>query len=180
MNFENYSSQEHQEKNEKLKQSLTEELGTLLHDEWRASRKLDNGSYQERVKVLAMVQKDGIMQAKWFNQGDEPTDAEIVFKQDIANTDFTDLHEDWKRDNAEAAKVAINLVFDTLLRHDSVDIEAASALVHEEWKKRNSWNNDPVLMGPYSELPEAEKQKDRDQIIKAINIVSARLSAANE
>lgn len=164
MNFEN------KKQPEDLKKNLTEDLGSLLHDEWRSGRKKEDGTYQERFKVLAIIEKDGEKKKKWFNRGEEPEESLIILEQDIANTDFKDLHEDWKKDNAEAAKVAMDLVFNKLETGEDIDIEEASDIVHEEWKKRNSWNTDPVLMGPYKDLPEEEKQKDRDQVLKAIDI----------
>lgn len=41
--------------------------------------------------------------------------------------------------------------------------EAACAVVHDEWVKRNAWAPDNLKV-PYADLPEDEKEKDRDHV----------------
>ena len=41
--------------------------------------------------------------------------------------------------------------------------EEACATVHDEWVKRNAWAPDHLKV-PYAQLPEDEKEKDRDHV----------------
>ena len=52
------------------------------------------------------------------------------------------------------------------------NIEGLAAQVHEQWLSRNSWAKDGPLGVSYAELPEEEKQKDRDVITSAYEILS--------
>ncbi len=125
-------------------------VASSLHDQWRASRRKEDGTYEPRMK------DDG-----------------LGGQVDIANTDYINLPEKWQGENKVAAEVAVNLVYGA--KQESKDInspeflEEASEAVHVEWMKRNpkeEWNAAQHV--PYSELPEAEKQKDRDQVVLAI------------
>lgn len=155
---------------------LTAKLGNLLHDEWRAPRKKEDGTYDPRIKVLIKME-DG--KEKWFNEGDSniTTDSQEIKRQDIANTSFDELDSKWQEDNKLAAEVAMGEVFKAIESGRALDdqsfIESASAVVHEEWLKRNGWQATEIQKKPYEELPEEEKRKDRVQIIKAINIFNS-------
>ena len=99
-----------------------------------------------------------------------------TFIVDIASTKFEDLPSDYKHENLEAAKVAIELVFDKVVKWEEITdemIEEMASIVHDERLKRNSWVFDkeswnPVLAVKYIELPEEEKEKDRAQVRQAI------------
>ena len=57
-------------------------------------------------------------------------------------------------------------------------LQEMSAVVHDEWIKRNDWvldpqYGDPVLAKPYAELPESEQVKDTQQLEQAIDKVKA-------
>jgi hypothetical protein len=59
---------------------------------------------------------------------------------DIANTDFEDLPDNWKYENIEAAKVAVDLVYEKILNLEKISnemIEEMSNIVHEKWLERN-------------------------------------------
>jgi hypothetical protein len=60
------------------------------------------------------------------------------------------------------------------------NIEGLAAQVHEQWLSRNSWAKDGPLGASYSELPEEEKQKDRDVITSAYEILSEMQSGQEE
>ena len=97
---------------------------------------------------------------------------------DIANTKFEDLPSNWQYENLEVARVVIDLVYDKIVAGEEITpemVEEMSSVVHEAWMKRNSWEkeNRPHLFVPYSELPEEEKAKDRDQILQAIEIIKS-------
>ncbi len=97
---------------------------------------------------------------------------------DIANTRFEDLSSAWQRENLEAGRVAVNLVYEKVVNGEEITpemIEEMSSIVHDEWMKRNPWNKErePEKFVPYEELPEEEKAKDRDQILRAIEIIKS-------
>jgi hypothetical protein len=126
------------------------DVASALHNEWRANRKREDGTYEPRMK------DDG-----------------VGGQVDIANTDYINLPEKWQTENRIAAEVAVNLVYGA--KQEGKDItspeflEEASEAVHIEWMKRNpkeEWNAAQHV--PYSELPESEKQKDRDQVLLAM------------
>ena len=76
------------------------------------------------------------------------------------NVPFEKLHPDWQKENLAAGRAALAAV----TKHPN-DMEKAAEHVHNEWMKRNpkgDWNAAQHV--PYNELPEAEKQKDRDHI----------------
>ncbi|TSC93126.1 MAG: hypothetical protein CEN89_241 [Candidatus Berkelbacteria bacterium Licking1014_7] len=86
------------EKREKMQLKITE-LGSLLHDEWRAPRKQEDGTFEPRIKSTkdqAWVEKSGTDQV------------------DIANTSYEDLPEDWKGENKASAEVSMSSVYETV------------------------------------------------------------------
>ena len=98
---------------------------------------------------------------------------------DIANTKFEDLPSNWKYENLEAAKVAVDLVYEKIVNREKIDskmIEEMSKIVHEKWLERNgvqwSFENQRVA---YQNLSEEEKAKDRVQIELAIQIVKSEI-----
>ena len=94
---------------------------------------------------------------------------------DILNTSYSDLPPKWQAENKAQAESAIGLVAKNM-DNAMMDIEGLSAQVHEQWLSRNSWAKDGPLGVPYSELPEEEKQKDRDVITAAHEILSQMMS----
>jgi hypothetical protein len=100
---------------------------------------------------------------------------------DILNTPYSDLTPKWQSENKAQAESAIGLVAKNM---DSAieNIEGLAAQVHEQWLSRNSWaiEQKSPLAVPYSELPEEEKQKDRDVITAAYEILSEMQSGQEE
>jgi hypothetical protein len=92
---------------------------------------------------------------------------------DILNTSYAELTPNWQAENKAQAKSAIGLVAKNM---DSAieNIEELAAQVHEQWLSRNPWaiEQKSKLAVSYSELPEEEKQKDRDVITAAHEILS--------
>ncbi len=138
-------------------------LWTLLHDEWRLTRKKEDGTFEPRLKTTkdsAWIEKNGTTEV------------------DIANTLYVDLPEDRQYENKASAEVAIKQIYQTVENQQTLDesfVEAASAVVHEERLKRNAWVYDPkygnpVLTQSYENLPEEEKEKDRVIVRMAIEI----------
>ena len=78
---------------------------------------------------------------------------------------MVDINQPWetlddraKADNAVAAEAA----YEAYKKHPN-DIEAGSAMIHDEWIKRNKKDKsiDKALLEPYAKLSEEEKEKDR-------------------
>ena len=155
------------ESEEMAKAYFAESMGSDLHEEWRKSRLREDWTYEPRWKKS----KD----AEWIQS--HGTD-----DVDIANTTFADLPSNWKYENLEAAKVAIELVFDKVVKWEEItgeDIESMASVVHEKWLERNDWVFDkeygnPILAQEYAKLPEEEKEKDRVQVRQAIQKIKSR------
>ncbi|MCX6737047.1 MAG: hypothetical protein NTW73_03130 [Candidatus Parcubacteria bacterium] len=140
------------------KRQMVVELGSSLHEEWRAPRKKEDGSFEPRIKKT----KD----EEWAKE--HGTD-----DIDIANSSFVELPTDWQGENKAAAEVAMNEVFLANEKERILDeafIEEASTVVHDKWLERNGEWASPELKKPFAELAEEEKEKDRAQIRKAIEI----------
>ena len=144
-----------------VKQQLVTKLGSLLHDEWRAPRKQADGSFEPRKKKT----KD----ETWAT-------AHGTSEVDIANTSFADLPSDWQGENRAAAEVAMNEVFSAVGSGGLLDaafVEKASVAVHDKWLERNGAWAPAEQKKPFGELAEDEKEKDRAQVRKAIEIYEA-------
>ncbi len=98
---------------------------------------------------------------------------------DILNTPFEQLPPKWQAENNAQAASAIMLVANDL-EGAMGNIEGLAAKVHEQWLSRNSWAANGPLGAPYNELPEEEKQKDRDVIVAAYEILSEMMSNEDE
>lgn len=109
------------------KEYFAQKIGSYLHEEWRKTRLNEDGTYEPRMKKskdLARTQKHG-------------TD-----EVDIANTIFEDLPSNWQYENLEAAKVAVDLVYEKVINGEEITsemIEEMSSVVHEKWLERNDW-----------------------------------------
>lgn len=159
-----------------IKESLINSLWSDFHDVRRSTRKkMEDGTYEPRWKP---AEDEEWSKAHGWTQ-------EI----DIANTKFEDLSPKWKKENYDAAKCAIDLVYDKVLDvfinnkwfwrtvFDFNTIENLSSVVHDERMKRNPRNkeSEPEKFVPYNELPEEEKAKDRNQILQAIRKVAFKV-----
>jgi len=161
---------------------LSYSMGSDLHEEWRKTRlivdKNGNKSFDPRWKST----KDNRFASKYLRQlQDGQTNEKGNIRNvkgeievDIANMTFNELPKDWQAENLAAAKVAIKSVFNDVSSKKNIsqnDIESYASTVHDEWLTRNAWAKGGDLDKPYSELPENEKSKDRQQIIHALNSV---------
>lgn len=154
---------------EGAKEAATQELGSKLHDAWRAPRKLEDGSYEPREKQTS--------DAEWIKKHGTST-------VDIANTDFKDLPQDWKQENEDAARVVVELlhkrdVQDLKVKDEDGNYADAvidmARVVHDEWlgRENNSWAKGGELDVPFDELPKSEQQKDIDQVVLGIELAKA-------
>ena len=118
-----------------LSENAITQFASAAHDEWR--RNFDPTGSKERIK-----------------KNSDSTEGNI-------NVPFEKLHPDWQKENLSAGKAALQAV----KKHPN-DMESAADHVHKEWMKRNpkADYNAAAQHVPYSELPEVEKQKDRDHV----------------
>ena len=153
--------------NEKLiKEALSYSLGSDLHEAWRAPRKLEDGTFESRMKKS----KD-----EDWNKAHGTDDV------DIANTSFKDLPSNWQYENLEAARVCIELVFDKVVNGEVItddELIQMATKIHDEWLKRNNWvydtqYGDPKLAVPFAELSADEQAKDVAQIEPAVRKVES-------
>ena len=138
------------------------ELSSLLCNEWRSSCKQKNGSFEPRMEKT----KD----KEWIRI--HGTDG-----IDIASTSFAELPKDWQKENRIAAEIVMNEVFRAVESGRSLNevfVEEASAVVHGKWLERNSERASIEQRKLFRELSENEKEKDRIQIRKAIEIFQSR------
>jgi len=150
-----------QETPEQKKGRLVTQLGSLLHEEWRASRKQQDGTFEPRARKT----KDQAWSEK--HGADEI---------DIANTDYANLPEDWKGENKISAEVSMEEIYKAIENGQELNedfVEQASEVIHAKWLERNgSWA--PAEQNkPYAELSEEEKEKDRVIIRKAVEIFNS-------
>ena len=140
-----------------VKDALSYSLGSDLHEAWRATRKKDDGTFEPRIKKS----KDEAWNAS------HGTD-----EVDIANCSFEELPSNWQYENLEAARVAIEQVYDKTMAEEHItseELEQMGSNIHDEWLKRNSWvydpkDGDPKLAVPYEQLSKEEQDKDKAQI----------------
>ena len=131
-----------------------EMLGSKLHEKWAEGYR--SGEMAKGNENPTRMKDDG-----------------MGGQVDILNTSYAELPPKWQAENKAQAEAAIGLVSKDM--SGAMDnLENLAAQVHEQWLSRNSWaiEQKSPLAVPYSELPEEEKQKDRDVIIAAHEILS--------
>ena len=144
------------------KSEIIQKVASTFHEEWRKNRLQDDWTYKPMIEKS----EDETRNKKHW------TDT-----VDIANTDFIDLPDNWKYENIEAAKVAVDLVYERDLKEITTEtIEKLSGIVHEKRLERNwiTWSFENQRVS-YKELSEKEKSKDRIQIEIAIKILKQSL-----
>ena len=156
-----------------------------LHENWRAPRKLEDNTFEPRVKIQALL-SDG--RTKWFNEGTEPQDAEVLQSQDIANTAFTDLDPQWQAENKAAAEFVVPAVMQVLGDNTSLSISQTTDLadqVHQAWISRNDWVNhpehgNPEMAAPYSELSEKLQYEDLKHVLTTLTAIESTIEVTSE
>lgn len=136
------------------KQQLIAKVGSAFHEQWRETRRIEDGSFEPREKSTS--------DQAWI----EANGTDMV---DIANTSYEDLPEDWKGENKAAAEFVVGLreelseagVIDDL---EDTDVrEHIGDEIHNAWLGRNEWAKDGDLGVQFTELPVDEQKKDLDQ-----------------
>jgi hypothetical protein len=105
------------------------------------------------------------------NEKDDPRDrSKMGGPKRPINVDYDKLHPSAKLENLAAARAAIQAV-----RLHGDNKEAAAEHIHNEWMKRNKKDDYTAhLHVPYDQLPEHEKQKDREHHRIASEILAKR------
>jgi len=137
-----------------------DELGSILHEEWRKTSLNDDGTYNPRIKETK--DKDWIELHGGVN------------KVDIANTNFEGLPQDWQYENKASAHVAMSLVYEAGIsgvEFDSNFVDNASSKLHDAWLGRNSSWAPAEQKVSFDELSEEDKNKDRLIIKKGLEMV---------
>jgi len=130
-----------------------DKLASKLHEKWA-----------EETRALLMAKGAPLERFRDDGEGGQI---------DILNTSYAELTPKWQAENKAQAQSAITLVAQNM---DSAieNIEELAAQVHDQWLSRNSWaiEQKSPLAVPYSELPKEEKQKDKNVITAAHEILS--------
>lgn len=142
----------------KHKAKIIEDTASAGHEQWKADFKKSNGKDATRLKKT----KD----AAWIKKHG----ADEV---DIANTMYKDLPSDWKKENQEAAKSAVEGLLKAKGKGAAGADEAAS-YVHDKWLERNgSWAPENQKL-PFDKLTKDEQDKDRFFVKQALISASKR------
>lgn len=135
-----------------------EAAASALHKAWADAYKASNGADAKRIKKT----KDQAWIAK--NGTDEV---------DIANTDFKDLPQDWRKENEESAKSAVKSVIKAARKKPKTGrfYKATGDAVHKAWLKRNgAWAPDHQKL-PFMKLSQEERRKDMDVVREAAKAI---------
>lgn len=178
---EQVSTEQTFEKDSKMEELIGLETGSRLHDDWRAPRKKEDGTYEPRMKPTS--------DKKWI-------EAHGTNEVDIANTSFEDLPADWQYENLEAGKEAVAIT-GTRTDMTSEELKEASIKVHEAWcdRKRKTieaarkemvdsgmseeevekaindkFGWDMGLMVSFDKLSPDDQQKDTDHILAVMKV----------
>jgi len=149
--------------------NLAEDVAFVLHEQWRQTRKKEDGSYEPRWKKI----KDSNFIAK-LDEKELPSylrKSEDGYEIDIANACYTQLSPDWQQENKDAAEVVAKIVESgkELSRNEIGDI------IHNAWLERNSWAKDGELGVPFVQLSKEEQDKDIVQYEIALTMRNAKV-----
>jgi hypothetical protein len=143
---------------------LVDAMASSLHDDWRKGR-LTSGVHGSPGAVYEPRMK--------------PSGLDDGLEVDIAQG-YEKLTPKWQAENKAAAKVALDAVrnemssgADLASLGSGASLERLASVVHDEWMKRNpKADYNAAQHVPYEQLPEQEKQKDRDHVLIAIRLIS--------
>lgn len=180
------------QKKEHFRELLGFYLGSILHEDWKKDdetaylaasddKKAKNWEMGEDGVLRKFKSVDGKVDGKDFaDKGFEFESGNPAYRADARKVDIRALTFDklplvWQKENADAGKAAMDLVYEKVLNGEEFDIEEVSAKVHEAWLSRpnNSWaiEYQSEESKPYAELSEPVKAKDRRHIELAMEIL---------
>ena len=141
---------------------MVAKLAGLLHEESRALRQKADGTFEPDIKKTD--------DEKWqaFHGSKEV---------DLSSTSFEDLPVDWQKENRLAAQVVLDEIFRAVVSGQKLDekfVEKASAVIHEKWLAREMNQAQTKQKELFADLTEEEKEKDRVQIRKAIELFESK------
>lgn len=145
---------------------LVDAMAGRLHDDWRKGR-LKSGTHGAPDAVYEPRMK--------------PSGLDDGREIDIAQG-YDKLTPKWQAENKAAAKAALDIVRAAAGDLDSLasgpNLERLAAMVHEEWMRRNpKADYNAAQHVPYDRLSEQEKQKDRDHVLIAIDLLRGGVGA---
>lgn len=153
-------TQEAPEPSVEAREAAVAALGSAFHENWRQTRKQEDGSFEPRVKET----KD----KAWI-------EAHGTNQVDIANTEYEDLPEDWQAENKAAAEVVVGIIHEANGQVDLSDEETRTSVgnqVHDAWMSRNDWAKGGELDKPFQDLPADEQAKDIEQVEVGLHVLS--------
>lgn len=145
-------------------EQIVAQMASELHDDWRKGR-LKGGTHGS---------PDAIYEPRMKPSGlDDGKEIDIT-------QGYHKLTPKWQAENKAAAQVAVVLLRQALASGKTLesltrgqDLEMLADRVHEAWMQRNpKADYNAAQHVPYSNLPEPEKQKDRDHVLMAARILS--------
>lgn len=135
-------------------------VASALHEDWRKTRKQEDGTFEPRVK--------GTKDEAWIA-------AHGTDQVDIANTGYAELPADWQAENKAAAEVVVGIMDEA---NGAVDLgndehrAYVGAKIHDAWLDRNDWARGGELDVPFDQLPPVEQAKDIDQMVIAQQVLT--------
>ncbi len=149
------------EQEQNPKQEAVNVVAGALHEDWRKTRKQEDGSFEPRVKT---TKDEAYIKAHGTDQ------------VDIANSTYGELPSDWQAENKAAAETVVGILDE---HHGQIDLtnkesrEQVGSRIHDAWLSRNPWAKGGELDVPFAELPEAEQAKDIDQMTIALGTLES-------
>lgn len=164
--------------------AAAESFASSLHNDWRASRSLMEGAAADGLPLREprwkAVAADDAALSKIPTQFKRVIDGKA--EVDIANLDFGRLPAKYQFENAAAAEGAVRVIGESSNAEGivGVDLEAASARVHDQWLERNGSWAPPEQNKPYSTLSEIEKEKDRVVVRAAAQAINDQMRTVGQ
>lgn len=159
-------------KGEEKRNEVELDVGFLLGHETLASRCLEDFNTFLKLFELGAIEvkrftKRNLSPEEIAQIGNDYKDG----KENILRS-FNSLSSASQKDNLEAARVAIELVYDKTISGEQFspeEVEQMASVIHDEWLKRNDWvfnpeYGDPKLAVPYAQLSKEEQDKDKAQL----------------
>ena len=146
-------------------------VASALHEDWRQTRKLPDGTFDPRWKAV----KDASFAEQYATAKELPNNLRIndgKLEIDIANTKFSDLSYDWQQENMEAACVVTEMAKSGKFSEPG----PIGHKIHEEWLSRNEWAKSGELGVPFAALSKEEQLKDLRQYEIAKKVLESEQS----